>query len=125
MRRILVVEDETMIAMMVEDFLTDLGWDVVALAGSIDSALAMAREADIDAAVLDVNLHGKESFDAADILDKRHILFVFASGYGADGVCRRFRDVPVVTKPFHRDELERALSRAMASTDRAPDQPSL
>jgi len=113
-RRILIVEDETMIAMMVEDFLTDLGWDVVGLAGSLDRALTMAREADIDAAVLDVNLQGHDSFAAADILCERNIPFVFASGYGADGMAGRFEKVPVLTKPFQRDELERALSRAMA-----------
>ena len=113
-RRILVVEDETMIAMMVEDFLTELGWDVVGPAGSLDIALAMARDADIDAALLDVNLNGRDSFAAADILGGRNIPFVFASGYGGDGMARRFGNVPIVTKPFHRDDLDRALHQAMA-----------
>lgn len=112
-RRILIVEDETMIAMMAEDFLIDLGWDVVGLVGSLDQALLQAREADIDAAILDVNLRGHDSFAAADILSERNIPFVFASGYGADGLAGRFDNVPVLTKPFHRDDLERALSRAM------------
>jgi CheY-like chemotaxis protein len=116
-RRILVVEDETMIAMMVEDFLVDLGWDVIGLAGSLDRALVMARDADIDAAVLDVNLHGDDSFAAADILSERKIPFVFATGYGANGIADRFRDVPTVTKPFHRDDLEHALRQATAETD--------
>jgi CheY-like chemotaxis protein len=115
-RRVLVVEDETMIAMMVEDFLTELGWDVVGLVGSLDRALAMARDADIDAAVLDVNLNGQLSFAAADILSERNIPFVFASGYGADGMARRFANVPILTKPFHRDDLDRALHQAMAET---------
>ena len=119
-RRILIVEDETMIAMMVEDFLTELGWDVVGPAGSLDSALAMAKDADIDAAVLDVNLNGRDSFAAADILGGRNIPFVFASGYGSDGIAHRFRDVPILTKPFHRDDLDRALCRAMAKTDKSP-----
>lgn len=82
-RRILIVEDEPMIAMMVEDFLAELGWHVAGTAGSLDKALAMARNADIDAAILDVNLKGKDSFAAADILAGRNIPFVFASGYGA------------------------------------------
>ena len=112
--RILIVEDETMIAMMVEDFLIELGWDVVGLAGSLDRALAMARDADIDAAVLDVNLNGHLSFAAADILSERSIPFVFATGYGADGMAARFANVPILTKPFHRDDLDRALHRAMA-----------
>ena len=103
-----------MIAMMIEDFLTELGWDVVGLVGSLDGALAMARDAEIDAAVLDVNLNGQDSFAAADILGGRNIPFVFASGYGPDAIIDRFRDISVLTKPFHRDELERALRQAMA-----------
>ena len=113
-RRILLVEDETMIAMMVEDFLVDLGWEVIVLAGTLDRALAMARDADIDAAILDVNLRGQDSFAAADVLSERKIPFVFASGYCVDGIDNRFRGVPTLTKPFQRDELERALGRAMA-----------
>ena len=120
-RRILIIEDETMIAMMVEDFLTDLGWDVIGFAGSLDRALAMAREADIDAAVLDVNLNGQLSFAAADILNQRHIPFIFASGYGSDGMARRFGNVPIVTKPFHREDLDHALRQAMAGTDNSTD----
>lgn len=120
-RRIAIVEDETMIAMMVEDFLADLGWDVVELAGTLERAVAMARHAEIDAAILDVNLNGQDSFAAAEILRERKIPFVFASGYGADGMAGRFRDVPILTKPFQRDELERALCRVTGnSSDKIP-----
>jgi CheY-like chemotaxis protein len=113
-RRILIVEDEALIAMMVEDFLEELGWKVVGWAGGIERALAMARDADIDAALLDVNLGGQNSFAVADILSGRHIPFVFATGYGTDGVADRFRDVPTLTKPFRPDDLDRALLRAAA-----------
>jgi DNA-binding response OmpR family regulator len=119
-RRILIIEDETMIAMMVEDFLTDLGWNVVGLVGTLDRAMAMARDADIEAAVLDLNLDGQDSFAAAEILSGRGIPFVFATGYGLDGVADRFRDVPTVTKPFHRDELDHALRQAMAPGGGSP-----
>jgi len=121
-RRILIVEDETMIAMMIEDFLTDLGWDVVGLVGTSDRAIATAREADIDAALLDVNLNGQDTFGVADLLSERHIPFVFATGYGQDGVADRFQDVPTLTKPFHRDELDRALRQAMAASDGSPEE---
>ncbi len=114
-RRILIVEDETMIAMMIEDFLTDLGWDVVGMVGTPDRAMATARESDFDAALLDVNLNGQDTFGVADVLSERQIPFVFATGYGHDGVADRFRDVPTLTKPFHRDDLDRALREAMAS----------
>ena len=113
-RRILIVEDETMIAMMIEDFLTELGWDVAGLAGAKEQALAMAGEANIDAAVLDVNLNGHDTFAVADILRARHIPFVFATGYGTDGIAERFKGVPTLTKPFQRGELDRALGQAMA-----------
>jgi CheY-like chemotaxis protein len=113
-RRILIVEDETMIAMMEEDFLEELGWVVVGLASGTERALTMARDADIDAALLDVNLNGQVTFAVADILSERHIPFVVATGYGADGVADRFRGVPTLTKPFQRDELDRALHRATA-----------
>ena len=120
-RRILIVEDEAMIAMMIEDFLEELGWDVVGWAGGAERALAMARDADIDAAILDVNLNGRDTFAVADLLSGRHIPFVFATGYGADGVADRFKGAPTLTKPFQRDELNRALHRAMAAGRRSVD----
>jgi CheY-like chemotaxis protein len=113
-RRILIVEDEMMIAMMVEDFLVDLGWDVVGIASTLDQALAMVRDADIDAALLDVNLNGRDTFGAAAILRERQIPFVFATGYGARGIDDRFRDVPTLTKPYQLDQLEGALRQALA-----------
>ena len=118
-RRILIVEDEAMIAMMIEDFLQESGWDVVGWAGGPERALAMARDADIDAAILDVNLNGRDTFAVADILGERQIPFVFATGYGADGVADRFRGAPTLTKPFQRDELDRALRLAMAEVRRS------
>lgn len=114
-RRILIVEDETMISMMVEDFLADLGWDVVGVAGTLDQALVMAQEAALDAALLDLNLHGQNTFGVAEILQKRQIPLVFATGYGAQGIESRFRAIPTLTKPYRRDELESALHQALAA----------
>lgn len=121
-RRILIVEDEMMIAMMVammvEDFLADLGWTPVGVAGTLDKALAMARDADIDAALLDVNLSGRDTFGVATILIERNIPFVFATGYGAQGIAERFRAAPTLTKPYQLDELDRALRQAVAGAER-------
>jgi CheY-like chemotaxis protein len=114
-RRILIVEDESMIAMMVEDFLEQSGWEVAGWAGGTERALAMARDSEIDAALLDVNLNGQDTFAVADILRGRRIPFIFATGYGADGVAERFRGVPTLTKPFQRNELDQALETAMAA----------
>lgn len=120
-RRILIVEDESMIAMMLEDFLKELGWNVVGLAGGTQQALAMARNTDLDAALLDVNLGGQDTFAVADILSERHIPFVFATGYGKDGVADRFRGVPTLTKPFQCNELDRALQQVMAGVHGSVD----
>jgi CheY-like chemotaxis protein len=121
----LIVEDEMMIAMMVEDYLADLGWNVVGVAGTLDQALAMARDAVIDAALLDVNLNGQDTFGAAEILRERQIPFVFATGYGAQGIDDRFRAVPTLTKPYQLDQLDGALQQALAAArgldDRLPD----
>lgn len=104
-RRILVVEDEMMVAMLLEDMLTDLGCKIVGPAGRIEDALCMARDERIDAAVLDVNLNGRETFPVADILRRRGIPFLFATGYGAGGLVERMRDAPALQKPFHDREL--------------------
>jgi CheY-like chemotaxis protein len=124
-RRILIVEDEMIIALMVEDFLADLGWNVVGVAGTRDQALAMARDAVIDAALLDVNLNGRNTFGAAEILRERQIPFVFATGYGAQGIDDRFRGVPTLTKPYQLDQLDGALRQALAAAHglegRSPD----
>jgi CheY-like chemotaxis protein len=120
-RRILIVEDESMIAMMVEGFLEESGWEVAGWAGGTERALAMARDAEIDAALLDVNLNGQDTFAVADILSERRIPFIFATGYGADGVAKRFRGVPTLTKPFQRNELDRALEAAMATVGSAEE----
>ena len=120
-RRILIVEDESMIAMMLEDFLKELGWEVVGWAGGTEQALAMARDADLDAVLLDVNLGGHDTFAVADILRERHIPFVFATGYSKDGVADRFRGVPTLTKPFHCNELDRALHRMTEGAEGSVD----
>ncbi|RXT50593.1 response regulator [Bradyrhizobium betae] len=111
--RIFIVEDEMMIAMMVEDFLADLGWDVVGVAGTLDQAFAMARDTVVDAALLDVNLNGRNTFAVAEILAARDIPFVFATGYGAQGIADRFRGAPTLTKPYQLNELDGALQQAL------------
>lgn len=84
--RILVVEDEMTIALMIEDMLTDLGHDVVELAMRLPRALAAARNETFDFAILDVNLDGHRSSPVAEVLIERGIPFVFATGYGSDGI---------------------------------------
>ena len=108
--RILVVEDEMLVAMNIEDMLLELGHEVAGLAGRLGPALALAREARFDAAMLDVNLAGERSFPVADLLAERGIPFLFATGYGRQGIEERFRDRPILQKPFRAAELAAALA---------------
>jgi DNA-binding response OmpR family regulator len=111
-QRILVVEDEPLIAMMLEDFLDVLGKQASATADSVASALAAIDSTPVDAAILDVNLRGGEKSTAvAEALAAKNIPFVFATGGGSDGVDERFRDRPRLQKPFTMDGVEQALAQ--------------
>lgn len=110
--RILVVEDEMTIALLVEDMLLDLGHEVVAVAMRLPQALAQARSAAIDLAVLDVNLDGRPSFPVAAALAERGVPFLFATGYGGAGVDPAFADRTVIKKPFLIGELRAAIAAA-------------
>ncbi len=111
MRRALVVEDEIMVAMYVEDLLTELGFEVAGLATGLDQALPLAREGEFDFAVLDINLAGQVSFPIADVLRERGIPFLFASGYGSKGVTEGYRDAIRIQKPFLSRDLAQAISK--------------
>jgi CheY-like chemotaxis protein len=113
-RRVLLVEDETLVAMLIEDMVRELGWDVVAIAARVDEALEIVRTTPIDVAILDINLQGAESFPVAEALRARGIPFVFATGYGQGGLENGYRSTPTLQKPFHRRDLELAISRALA-----------
>ena len=108
--RILIVEDEMLVAMNVEDMLLELGHEVAGLASRLGPALALARDGRFDAAMLDVNLAGETSFPVADILIDRGIPFLFATGYGRPGIEERYRDFPMLQKPFRMAELGAALA---------------
>lgn len=114
MKRILVVEDEVLLAMHLEDLLIAMGHEVVGPATRIPEALEFARQADLDFAVLDVNVAGSQSFPVADVLLIRSIPFVFATGYGAEGFLDTYRDHPTLRKPYEPRELQRAIERALA-----------
>ena len=108
-RRIFVVEDEMLIAIQVEEILESLGCVIVGPVGKLEVAVRMAREEQIDAAILDVTIRGGQVFSVAEVLLERDIPFVFASGYGAWALPAPFRDRPRLNKPFTPDELVEAL----------------
>jgi CheY-like chemotaxis protein len=108
--RILVVEDESLVAMLLEDFLGELGYAIVGPFARIEDALARLEEGGIDGALLDVNLAGERSYPIAEALATRGLPFTFVTGYGEAGIEPRFRKRPVVQKPFTQETLRRALS---------------
>jgi len=112
--RVLLAEDELHVLLLIEDFLKELGCEVQAVT-TFDAALAAAASADVDAAVLDVNLHGKKSFPAAEALARRHIPIVFSTGYARHGQDAAWRDRPWLQKPFVVEQLGQALRTALRS----------
>lgn len=110
-RRILVIEDEALVAMLVEDALIDAGFDVIGPARSVSEALALLADDLPTAAVLDLNLCGETSVPVADELVARGIPFVVATGYGAAGLPDGHRHVPVLPKPYDPADLTAALER--------------
>ncbi len=112
--RLLVVEDEYLIRMLLEDMLADLGYGVAAAVGSIAEARQLAADGQFDCAILDVNLDGQEIFPVADILAKRGLPFVFVTGYGGQNLPERYRDRPALQKPFQTEQLQKALAVLLA-----------
>lgn len=109
-RRILIVEDEFLLAMELEYQLMGMGHTVVDLATRVPAAMELALHADIDFAILDVNVAGIPSFPVADILRQRGIPFVFATGYGSAGLVDGYRDEPTLQKPYQPHQLERLIA---------------
>ena len=112
--RALLVEDESFVALLIEDMLQDLGF-AVEVAGRLDEGLARAAEGRLSIAVLDVNLGGVRSYPIADVLSAREIPFVFATGYGTTGLEHGYKHIPTLQKPFRQGDLKRVIERVLAS----------
>lgn len=118
--RVLVVEDESLVAMLLEDCLAELGYEVIATAGSVEAGLAAVQRGDLDLAVLDVNLDGTPSFPVADALEARGVPYIFVSGYDPSGLPEPYRGRYGVQKPFRIRDLQQSLARLpTAQPDRA------
>jgi len=112
--RLLVVEDEYLIRMLLEDMVTDLGYEVAAAVGTVRDASEAATAGQFDAAILDVNVDGQEIYPVADILAKRDVPFIFVTGYGEGGLPPAYRGRPTLQKPFQADQLKDALAGLIA-----------
>lgn len=111
-QRILIVEDEPLISMMIEDFLDIMGKEVAGTADSVATALPIVEAGGVDAAILDVNLAGGEkSWPIAEALAQADIPFVLATGGSGDMIAHAYQDRPVLAKPFTMDAVEQALGK--------------
>jgi CheY-like chemotaxis protein len=117
-RRVLIVEDESLVAMLIETILEDLGGEAVSPLASVEDALAFLEDRpSLDAALLDVNLAGRQVFPVAEALQASGVPFVFSTGYGEGGLPEEWRGRPTVQKPFTEAGLRSALQQALGLAD--------
>ena len=113
-RRVLVVDDEVLVAMLITDMLEDLGHEVIGPAHTLDDGLALAKAGAFDCAILDISLNGKPSTPIAEMLRDAGIPFMFASGYPTGADETGFRGVPLLQKPFNMRQVEETLAQVGA-----------
>jgi CheY-like chemotaxis protein len=116
-RKVLVVEDEMMIAMLIEDMLDELGCKLVGPANSVPRALELIGSEPIEVAILDLNLDGKDTYAIAAALQESKVPFIFATGYGHTGVSPEYGNRPILQKPFQLKDLEKALAEILGVSD--------
>jgi DNA-binding response OmpR family regulator len=109
--RILIVEDEYLIRLLLEDMVAELGYEVAAVAANLAEGKTEAERAQVDLAILDVNIDGKEVFPVADLLKARGVPFCFITGYGAHGLPEQYRSAPTLQKPFQLHDFKTTLAR--------------
>ena len=114
-RRVLVVEDEILIAITIETALNDAGYDVLGPFAHVEQAVDAARGELLDAAVLDVNLGGSKAFPIADALAAAHVPFLFLTGYANMELPPEYRNCTILPTPFRDDAMVRAVGRLCAS----------
>ena len=115
MPRVLVVEDEYLIRMLLEDMLADLGYAIAEAVGTIAEASRIAAAGAFDVAILDVNVEGEEVYPVADILAQRGLPFVFVTGYGEGSLPAKYRSRPSLQKPFQTEQLQATLAGLLAA----------
>jgi CheY-like chemotaxis protein len=113
--RILLVEDEMLVAMLLEDMLAEAGHTIIGPLARVEQAVEVARQEAIDLAILDVNVSGEEVYPVAEVLAAREIPFAFATGYGAHGLREPWQDRPTLQKPFQRSDLFHMVSELASS----------
>jgi DNA-binding response OmpR family regulator len=113
-QRVILVEDETYVALLLEDMLEEIGCTVVGTAATVEDGLELANAIEADAALLDINVGGEDVFPVARRLTERGIPVIFATGYGSHGLPDEWQGHIVVRKPFLIDGILGALSATLA-----------
>ena len=117
---VFLVEDETLIRMMIVEMLEELGHRVVAQAGSVQTAEPLANTSAFDLGVFDINIGGFNICPIAEIVAARGLPFVFVSGYGPRGLPVSFKDKPVLRKPFLISEFATLINSALSNRPKPP-----
>lgn len=116
-RHLLILEDEMILALDLSDIVQSFGCTSV-IAARVGKAVQLLATQKVDVAILDLNVAGEPSYPVADELRRRAVPFIFATGYGADGVLPDYRHHPILAKPYSRREVETALLQALTPKDR-------
>jgi DNA-binding response OmpR family regulator len=115
-RRVLIVEDEPLVAMMLEDMLLDADCDIAGMASTVQAGMALAESCTIDFAILDMTLGRESSFPIADALARKGVPLLFVSGYGRESLPQEHRQCVVLTKPFDYEQLMANIDLATNAT---------
>jgi CheY-like chemotaxis protein len=110
---IFLLEDETLIRLMIAEIVEGLGHRVVAEAGTIDEGIRLAQAAEFDLALLDINIDGDTSAEIAKIIERRGLPFLFVTGYRSTGLAPPFHDRLVLQKPFQTETLRSAIDESL------------
>ena len=113
-RRIFVIEDDSMVSMLLEELLSDIGCKLAGTAFRFDEAIQKAKSVAFDLAILDVDLHGQRTVPIAEEFARCGIRFVFATGYALPDLPDALRRVPMLQKPFNQEDLKRVLRTALS-----------
>lgn len=113
-RQVLIIEDDALVAMLLQDMLTDIGFEVVGTIDQYAEAFEKAKSMAFDVAILDVSLNGPHTFQIAEAIADRGIAFLFSTGYNSGILPLSLRHVPLLQKPFQQSNLKQALRAALA-----------
>jgi DNA-binding NtrC family response regulator len=111
---ILIIEDEFMMALMLEEMLKDLGYSISGKIGNIDSALLQIQNTAFDAVILDVNLDGHMTYQLADFFIDKKIPFLFSTGYAQESILNQYAGYMTLQKPYTREQLKTHLEKLLS-----------